>query len=1398
MKHLLKKMKLRGAGSKKPSVTPATLRPPTVGDFQFSSSFSFAENLDLISDGPIEGLVNSNGSLLSPKTVSQGIYLNGTSISVTNDDLISNDIFLNEDSFQGVSINVSDIQSNLSSFSQKNDTNLLVNYRIKSYRGTILTFFNFAEDYNFYHIKGREYDLTSTNTTPSIPVTSIDEYNVAGILIEDKTSTDYFITVGDSAKLVQGYYRTILQTNPYQRFQEIKTAYDNAITEQNVYMETLINNKMVSVFGQEWKNQTAEELHNNFFTQSDRLTFVYDLTSKLISNPTSVIDQNDEVINVILQPTDGNSNVRVRGEIKNLLIPKVNSDGDLTGEILGLYTVSHEMDIDLTSKTEYSEVLIKRILLDSLIKVSNFNVKETINTNAVDGGQYNYSNVLIENRFGEERQFPFKYFNKVFIDKNIQQELYGPYRLSGEIQRISQPNQKSQLKQSDVDYFFNNSDSDLDGFPDSEGSNDSSRGAGDDSYTKWNENDAKNIGDELASPITHIVYNPNVSEAFVTLAINSLFDTVDKDKGNDENSLRAGDKIPAILNIEIEIGKINSDGSETEIQKYRYRISAVVENVTLIDIGNPSSLNLDESFTYIKNLTEIDRSLGVPFQLPKVQYKNNIKSDEIQEKRFIRVKKLSTETFSILIRKDVSLAKITEIIDSNFSYPFSAIIGTKIDSRQFNSLPERTFDARLKKIKIPKNYYPTDEFNNYKDKRYYNKVADFNNTERDDKHIYQGDWDGTFKIGWTDNPAWILYDLLTNSRYGLGQQISETEVNKWELYKIARFCDAVDNDGYFVGVPDSQGGLEPRFSCNIMFNNNEKIFDAIQTISELFRGKTFFRSSEISFVDERIKEPIAIFNNINVKDGIFNYANLRRDQQYNTVEIGYLDRFENFNPKIEVVEDAEDIRERGVFKTKIDALGVTSKAMARRIGQHLIYKTIKENQKVAFSTGFEALLCQPGDLIVVEDDLKSNKSNFGKILAVDEANEYIRLSGPYDASTMDAVLTVYIPTGDQTNNELSTTASKLRERSYENFFITGNAGITSFNYYTGEWGFSGYTSGYSREDTEEYNVFEEYALYTGDAANKFLYFFTSNNQASGAWRFSSNEPSLYPNSDLGNYDYSLNSGINSLSIANISGSLYNTIGTLQTSLENSGIFSGLNMTNGILDEEIVLGSNSQITTLLITGSLGDVSGYRGSYVSGVDNPQYLSFIKPGSPYRLQITDSSDFIYKIESIQEQNINEYLVSASKFETGKYGLIENDISIEPKENTYAYEVSSQVGDVAYINLDAPENLSLTTGIGSEIDTFFVTAQWNEVTNNNGYNVILNLPNRSSLQESVDQYTTQVTFDNIDTVGIFNLNVKAIGDLSTNNKYFDSNYSSVSEFFIYEDITEFEKPFISSIKFF
>jgi len=1127
-------------------------------------------------------------------------------------------------------------------------------------------------------------------------------------------------------------------------------------------------------------------------------------------------------------------------EVFDFLVPEINLNGDLQQKVHGFYLIAlkDQAKKSTTLKNrgdtgEYAFRTQKRGIDKNLVTIikqlSTFEYKQTNSISFVEplklNQKFNYSNVLAELKLGTENQDPFKFFNKIYIDKPYDSFLYGPYRVNPEfkVQRIVSDTKSL----SEFDFNTTISEDSIEGSTDlrtgkplpADGFDAVSSRTNFLNYSDWA--DALNPSfDELSSPVTHTVYNPNIEEVFVTLDIQELRDTLHSEikpvvLANEEEEaarkLGAGVNYPALLEVRVSTGlidpKTNKKTRNGEVRDYHF--VALVNSSVLVDLGNPESSPND--FPWVKldsfKSSSTESKINTPIKLPpaiRVGAAGVGEGNEEVPHRYVEVEKISCETSSVLLTRSVSLSKVTEIIPVNLSYPFSAIIGTKLDSRSIDGVPTRNFDCKLKLIKIPSNYHPTKV--NGQDKRYYTSVDEFNNTSDNDKIVYDGDWDGTFHddLKWSDNPAWILYDLLTNKRYGLGEHVNENTINIWELYKIGRFCDAVNDDGAFVGVSDGQGGLEPRFACNIMFNNNEKIYDAIYQIAALFRGSIFFGDNQINFVDDRPRSPICLITNESVKGGMFNYSNNRRDEIFNTVEITYNDRFDNFLPKIETIEDEEDIRRRGVFKTRIQGVGMTSRGMARRAASHLLFHKVNENQTITFQAGLSSLLYRPGDVIEVQDELKSNLINFGRVLAVDADKQEIRISNSFDNTQMSGRLTLFNPTGIDTISDLNTISQKNRERAKSTFNISGDLASSSSTAvwtanFTGDYDFSGYRQGYTGNE----GGFEEYATYTGTGSN-ILYFDTtltgwvfatgnSFERDNDFAKFISATTTIGQNTKLQNFATG--------DLKNYDASASNNRGSNTFDLKGtfSGDFTNESFTNGILESEIDVNSPSQIDVVTITGST--VNQAYGTLVSGIEASKtgLLQNIKVGSPCSFQKSGASPITFKVLEIAEVNTNEFATVASLYESGKYDLIESDKSITTLSNTFSYQnASSQINQLIYHNLTPVTNLAIATGDVPEVGEFFVSGSWTDPNGSNatGYQAILLQNNFPTFARTENTFAV---FSGLsEEVGTYSLRVKALGagadNMSVLNAYYDSAFAVHNEFLVPEEGLTHDKSFLEN----
>ena len=260
----------------------------------------------------------------------------------------------------------------------------------------------------------------------------------------------------------------------------------------------------------------------------------------------------------------------------------------------------------------------------------------------------------------------------------------------------------------------------------------------------------------------------------------------------------------------------------------------------------------------------------------------------------------------------------------------------------------------------------------------------------DKPQIYRGDWDGTFRTDWTDNPAWILYDLLINKNYGLGDYIEQDEdIDIFNLYRIGRYCDAVDESGFYSGLSDNRGGLEPRYSCNILFTESANAFEMINAVASIFNGVGYWSNGAIKFFMDKPDEVSAVFNNGNVYDGIFEYGDIDKNARFNYVEIIYKDKTDDFRAKKEYVQDEKDIRNRGIIRYEEPARGFTSSSQAKRFAKHILYSNKFETELVSFDVSQQGLIVEPGDIIQINDIVKSFQIDYAKILDKNTTNKTI-------------------------------------------------------------------------------------------------------------------------------------------------------------------------------------------------------------------------------------------------------------------------------------------------------------------------------------------------------------------------------------------------------------------------
>lgn len=315
----------------------------------------------------------------------------------------------------------------------------------------------------------------------------------------------------------------------------------------------------------------------------------------------------------------------------------------------------------------------------------------------------------------------------------------------------------------------------------------------------------------------------------------------------------------------------------------------------------------------------------------------------------IRVTRIQEDSTTNKVQNNCFWASYTEIIDKEFAYPNTALVGIKIDSEYFSNIPVRNYEIYGLMVKVPSNY---DAFN----------------------HRYTSDfWDGSFKLSWTNNPAWIFYDLVTNTRYGMGQRLGEFGIDKWQLYAIGRYCDEL--------VPDGFGGTEPRMTCNIWITDQRKAYELINDITSIFRAMPVWNGQALTAIQDRASDPVWTYNNANTMGG-FTRQRSAKKARHNVIQVEYIDASDFYEKKVESVSDDALVARYGQNVKKVTAFGCTSRGQAYRTGRWILETEKLETETITFTVGQEGVMHLPYDVIEVADSQYAGMDIGGRVLAV--------------------------------------------------------------------------------------------------------------------------------------------------------------------------------------------------------------------------------------------------------------------------------------------------------------------------------------------------------------------------------------------------------------------------------
>ncbi|MDK2367808.1 host specificity protein J [Citrobacter freundii] len=343
----------------------------------------------------------------------------------------------------------------------------------------------------------------------------------------------------------------------------------------------------------------------------------------------------------------------------------------------------------------------------------------------------------------------------------------------------------------------------------------------------------------------------------------------------------------------------------------------------------------------------------------------------------IRLRKITSDANSVKIGDTMTLQSFTEVIDAKLRYPNTALLYIEFDSSQFNgSIPQISCEPRGRVIRVPDTYDP-------------------------ETRTYSGTWTGAFKWAWTDNPAWIFYDLVVSDRFGLGHRLTTANIDKWTLYQVAQYCDQM--------VPDGKGGngTEPRYTCNVYIQDRNDAYTVLRDFAAIFRGMTYWGGDQIVAIADMPRDVDYSYTRANVVGGRFTYSSSTTKSRYTTALVSWSDPGNAYADAMEPVFEQALVARYGFNQLEMTAIGCTRQSEANRKGRWGIL-TNNKDRVVSFDVGLDGNIPQPGYIIAVADELLSGKIMGGRISAVN--GRVIKLDRVADAAAGDRLI-LNLPSG---------------------------------------------------------------------------------------------------------------------------------------------------------------------------------------------------------------------------------------------------------------------------------------------------------------------------------------------------------------------------------------------------
>jgi predicted phage tail protein len=445
------------------------------------------------------------------------------------------------------------------------------------------------------------------------------------------------------------------------------------------------------------------------------------------------------------------------------------------------------------------------------------------------------------------------------------------------------------------------------------------------------------------------------------------FDNViwEEHKGNpDETAFKGQSAVETSVQVDVPVKNATGPVQRTIVDQNVDALRVIVRVDSLYKVDKKSGRLKTNTLEYKVEVrgnagtwtTAVTNKLEGEKNTSPVQFAHRVVLPENGAPWDIRVTKVSEDSTDDNNQKNLTFEGYVELVEGKFIYPHSAAIAMEVNAEDMgNSIPARSYHVKGLKVLVPNNYDP---------------VA----------RTYDGIWNGGFKVAWTNNPAWIFYDLLINDRYGLGEFIDAAIVDKWSLYTIAQYCDQLVKSG-FKNADTGADIMEPRFSYNGVIKSRDDAYFVLQSITTAWRGMAYWSLGQVFATADIPADPIKLVAPANVINGEFSYSSTALKARHSVILVKWNDPNDFYRPATEVVINQEMLAKYGWREKSVTLNGCTSRGLAHRYGKWILDVEQHETETVEYSASWDHAEVKPGDIIAIADPRKAAVRLGGRIVS---------------------------------------------------------------------------------------------------------------------------------------------------------------------------------------------------------------------------------------------------------------------------------------------------------------------------------------------------------------------------------------------------------------------------------